>query len=133
MFRRPRWTNRASSQAPPTAAWSEDEIVLLHWRLLQETRRLADPATPPEEKLDALRWVFTELEKNGLPFRFVNCLRAVGYSPLSPILYRRLVDAEKILDRIRQGLGPGCKQRWSAVQHACVSPWRPTPNGSRPA
>ena len=57
--------------------WSEDDIVLLHWRLLQEIRHLADPATPLEEKLDTLRWVFTEREKDGLPFSFVNCLREV--------------------------------------------------------
>ena len=76
--------------------WSEDDIVLLHWRLLQEIRHLADPATPLEEKLDTLRWVFTEREKDGLPFSFVNCLRVVGCSPLSPIPYCGLVDAERL-------------------------------------
>jgi len=30
-----------------------------------------------------MRWVFTELEKNGLPFSFVSNLRAVRCSPLS--------------------------------------------------
>jgi hypothetical protein len=86
--------------------WSEDEIVLLHWRLLQEIRHLADPATPLEEKLDTLRWVFTEREKDGLPFSFVNCLRVVGCSPLSPIAYCGLVDAEDVRERIRHGLKP---------------------------
>lgn len=86
--------------------WSEDDIVLLHWRLLQEIRHLADPATPLEEKLDTLRWVFTEREKDGLPFSFVNCLRVVGCSPLSPIPYCGLVDAEEVRDRIRHGLRP---------------------------
>ena len=75
--------------------WSEDDIVLLHWRLLQEIRHLADPATPLEEKLDTLRWVFTEREKDGLPFSFVNCLRVVGCSPLSPILYCGLVSTPR--------------------------------------
>lgn len=84
--------------------WSEDDIVLLHWRLLQEIRHLADPATPLEEKLDTLRWVFTEREKDGLPFSFVNCLRVVGCSPLSPIPYCGLVDAEEVRERIRHGL-----------------------------
>ena len=86
--------------------WSEDDIVLLHWRLLQEIRHLADPATPLEEKLDTLRWVFTEREKDGLPFSFVNCLRVVGCSPLSPIPYCGLVDAEEVRERIRHGLRP---------------------------
>ena len=43
------------------------------------------PATPLEEKFDTLRWVFSEREKDGLPFSFVSCLRVVGCSPLSPI------------------------------------------------
>ena len=84
--------------------WSEDDIVLLHWRLLQEVRHLADPATPLEEKLDTLRWVFTEREKDAAPFSFVSCLRVVGCSPLSPIAYCGLVDAEEVRERIRNRL-----------------------------
>ena len=84
--------------------WSEDDIVFLHWRLLQEVRHLADPATPLEEKLDTLRWVFTEREKDAAPFSFVSCLRVVGCSPLSPIAYCGLVDAEEVRDRIRNDL-----------------------------
>ncbi len=91
-------------------AWSEDEIVLLHWRLLQEVRRLADPATPLEEKFDTLRWVFTERDKDKLPFSFVSCLRVVGCSPLSPIAYCGLVDAEEIRDGIRQQLRPWLRE-----------------------
>lgn len=87
-------------------AWSEDDIVLLHWRLLQEVRHLADPATPLEEKLDTLRWVFTEREKDGLPFSFVNCLRVVGCSPLSPTAYCGLVDAEEVREQIRHSVRP---------------------------
>ena len=84
--------------------WSEDDIVFLHWRLLQEVRHLADPATPLEEKLDTLRWVFTEREKDAAPFYFVSCLRVVGCSPLSPIAYCGLVDAEEVRERIRNRL-----------------------------
>jgi len=86
--------------------WSEDDIVLLHWRLLQDVGNLADPATPLEDKLDTLRWVFTEREKDGLPFSFANCLRVVGCSPLSPIAYCGLVDAEEVRERIRHALKP---------------------------
>ena len=86
--------------------WSEEDIVFLHWRLLQEVSQLADPATPLAEKFDTLRWVFSEREKDGLPFSFVNCLRVVGCSPLSPIPYCGLVDAEEVRERIRHGLRP---------------------------
>ena len=89
--------------APPLE-WSEEEVVLLHWRLLQEVRQLADPETPLEEKFDTLRWVFTEREKDGRPFSFVNCLRVVGCSPLSPIAFCGRVDAQELRDHIRRSV-----------------------------
>jgi hypothetical protein len=87
--------------------WTEQDVVFLHWRLLQEIEALADPETPLEAKLDTLRWVFTEREKDERPFSFVNCLRVVGCSPLSPISYCGLVDAEEIRSRIRHSV-----KRW---------------------
>lgn len=87
--------------------WTEQDVVFLHWRLLQEVEALSDPETPLEAKLDTLRWVFTEREKDSRPFSFVNCLRVVGCSPLSPIAYCGLVDAEEIRSRIRHGV-----KRW---------------------
>lgn len=81
--------------------WSEEDVVLLHWRLLKEIGRLADPETPLEEKFDTLRWVFTEREKDRKPFSFVSCLRVVGCSPLSPLPYCGLVDVEEVRDFIR--------------------------------
>lgn len=81
--------------------WSEKDVVLLHWRLLKEIGRLADPETPLEEKFDTLRWVFTERDKDHKPFSFVSCLRVVGCSPLSPLPYCGLVDAEEVRDFIR--------------------------------
>ncbi len=93
-----------SCDAPETVEWSEHDVVLLHWRLLQEVEALADPETPLEAKFDTLRWVFTEREKDPLPFSFVSCLRVVGCSPLSPIAYCGLVDAEEVRDRIRHGV-----------------------------
>ena len=81
--------------------WSEEDIVLLHWRLLKEIGRLADPETPLEDKFDTLRWVFTEREKDRKPFSFVSCLRVVGCSPLSPLPYCGLVDVEEVRDVIR--------------------------------
>jgi len=87
--------------------WSEEDVVHLHWRLLQEVDRLADPATPLEEKFDTLRWVFTEPAKDGLPFSFASCLRVIGCSPLSPITYCGLVDVDEVRERIRLSL-----RRW---------------------
>jgi len=84
--------------------WSEEDIVFLHWRLLQEINHLADPDKPLEEKFDTLRWVFTEREKDRQPFSFVSCLRVVGCSPLSPIAYCGLVDAQEVRDRIENSL-----------------------------
>jgi hypothetical protein len=88
----------------PMVDWSEEDVVLLHWRLLQEVSRLADPATPLEEKFDTLRWVFTERAKDRMPFSFVSCLRVVGCSPLSPLPYCGRVDVEAVRDSIRSSL-----------------------------
>lgn len=76
--------------------WSEEDVVFLHWRLLQELNDLSDPGTPLEEKLDTLRWVFTEPDKDGKPFSFANCLQVVGCSPLSPTPYFGSIDVETI-------------------------------------
>ena len=86
--------------------WTEEEIVYLHWRLLQELGHLGDPATPLEEKLDTLRWIFTEQEKDGRPFSFSNCLRVVGCSPLSPIDYCGSVDADLVRQHVHRKVKP---------------------------
>lgn len=88
----------------PTAAdtlpWSEEEIVQLHWRLLMEIRSLPNPMAPLEQKIDTLRWVFAEPEKRCKPFSFESCLRVVGCSPLSPLPFFGLVNAQEIRDHI---------------------------------
>lgn len=86
--------------------WSEDDVVQLHWRLLLELRDLADPETPLEVKLDTLRWIFTDPEKDAVPFSFANCLRVVGCSPLSPTAYFGAVDVEDVRQWIRGQLKP---------------------------
>jgi hypothetical protein len=96
--------DRIAGDDTEACGWSERDIVLLHWRLLQEVEALADPQTPLEAKFDTLRWVFTEREKDSLPFSFVNCLKVVGCSPLSPIAYCGRVDAEEVRDCIRSGV-----------------------------
>lgn len=87
--------------------WTEEDDVLLHWRLLVEVRRLSDPETPLEERYDTLRWIFTGREKDAKPFSFVSCLRVVGCSPLSPIAYCGRLDAEELRDHISH-----CVKAW---------------------
>lgn len=98
--------------------WTEQDIVHLHWLLLKEVAELEDPATPLEEKLDTLGWIFTEREKDSVPFSFVNCLRVVGCSPLSPIAYCGLVDAEEIRLRIRRNV-----KAWLLATLERYPPW----------
>jgi hypothetical protein len=81
--------------------WSEEDVVMLHWRLLQELGGLGDPDTPLDEKLDTLRWVFTDPKCEREPFSFVNCLRVVSLSPLSPVPFVGPIDAESIREWIR--------------------------------
>ncbi|RCW69545.1 hypothetical protein [Pseudorhodoferax soli] len=80
--------------------WTEEEIVYLHWRLLQDVQMLADPDAPLDEKLATLRWVFTEPEKDRQPFSFASCLQVVGSSPLSPIPYCGAIDCEDVRHHI---------------------------------
>lgn len=110
-----------SEATPPVCQpeeWTEQDVVLLHWRLLLEIAALPDPEAPLESKLDTLHWVFTEREKDHQPFSFVNCLKVVGCSPLSPIDYCGLVDAEEIRDHIRNGM-----RRWLAATLARYPAW----------
>ena len=78
------------------AEWSEEAVVQLHWILLCELRRLSDPQTPLDEKLDTLDWALTEPELDERPFSLANCIRVVGLSPLSPAPYMGRVDVEAI-------------------------------------
>lgn len=106
----PRFDDTEALDLDARVEWSEEDLVLLHWRLLREIQRLAEPDTPLEEKLDTLRWVFTERAKDGQPFSFVSCLRVVGCSPLSPLPYCGLVDAEEVRDRIRAAVQPWLRE-----------------------
>ena len=81
---------------PLEAEWSEEAVVQLHWILLCELRRLSDPQTPLDEKLDTLDWALTESALDERPFSLANCIRVVGLSPLSPAPYMGRVDVEAI-------------------------------------
>jgi hypothetical protein len=81
--------------------WTEEDVVQLHWRLLLELRRLPDPETPLEEKLDTLAWALTDPVLDGRPFSFASCLRVVGTSPLSPTPYFGAVQVEEVREWLR--------------------------------
>lgn len=63
--------------------WTEEDVVHLHCLMLLDVGALADPRTPLAEKLDTLRWIYTDPDKDCLPFSFANCLHVAGCSPLS--------------------------------------------------
>lgn len=81
--------------------WAEEDIVLLHWGLLCELRRLADAETPLEEKLDTLAWALADSSLDAKPFSMANCIRVVGTSPLSPTPYFGATSVDEIRDWIR--------------------------------
>jgi hypothetical protein len=76
--------------------WSEEDVVRLHCLLLADLSALADPATPLEEKFDTLRWIYTEPDKDLLPFSFASCLRVAGCSPMSTYPYFGRLDADEV-------------------------------------
>ena len=88
-----------ADDGPPE--WTEEDVVHLHWRLLLELRRLPDPETPLEEKLDTLAWALTDPTLDGRPFSFASCLRVVGTSPMSPTPYFGLMEVDDIRDWLR--------------------------------
>jgi hypothetical protein len=98
--------------------WSEEDIVLLHWRLLQELAGLGDPGTPLDQKLDTLHWVFAEPDRDDQPFSFVSCLKVVGCSVLSPTPYFGPIDADAIRGWIRHQL-----PRWLGATLARYPAW----------
>ena len=65
------------SAAGGYAVWSTEEIVRLHFVLLDDLRRLAEPETPLEERFELLEWVFTDRERELEPFSFGTCVRVV--------------------------------------------------------
>ncbi len=74
------------------AAWSAEEIVGLHFILLDDLRRLAEPETPLEERFELIEWVFTERELDERPFSFRRCVR----------LFMRTCDPDGVRDELRR-------------------------------
>ena len=80
------------SAAGGYAVWSTEEIVRLHFVLLDDLRRLAEPETPLEERFELLEWVFTDRERELEPFSFGTCVRVVF----------RTCDADGVREELRR-------------------------------
>ena len=98
--------------------WSEEDVVLLHWRLLKEISRLADPETPLEEKIETLDWALTSPSNDHLPFSFASCVRVVGTSPMSPTPYFGLIQVDEIRAWLRTN-----SRRWIDATIARYPDW----------
>lgn len=99
--------------------WTEEEVVLLHWLLLSRIRLLPDARAPLEEKIEILRWLFTDAKRDLEPFSFVSCVRVIGVSPLSPApCFIGAADAEEVRDWIRCRL-----KRWLMESLAAYPAW----------
>ena len=118
------WPLQALDEPNPPAStdddvqWSEAAVVQLHWVLLQELKKLTDPETPLEEKIETLDWALTSPANDHLPFSFATCVRVVGTSPLSPTAYFGLLD----VDEIRQWLLVNAR-RWLRESVARYPQW----------
>lgn len=88
----------------PEVVWDEQEVVRLHWLLLQKLDGLQDPHTPLDEKFELVRWVFTDRQHDQMPFSFASCLEVVGASPLSPTAYFGKLAIDDIRDWIASNL-----------------------------
>lgn len=102
----------------PPSPWSEEDVVLLHWLLLKQVQRLADPETPFAEKVWTLNWVFTDPDKDALPFSFVSCVKVVSCSPLSPLPFIGDFDVSDLRERIAHSA-----RRWIRESVARFPPW----------
>lgn len=102
----------------PPSPWTEEDVVLLHWLLLKQVQRLADPDTPFAEKIWTLNWVFTDPEKDALPFSFASCVKVVSCSPLSPLPFIGDFDVSGLRERIAHSA-----RRWMRESVERFPPW----------
>jgi hypothetical protein len=86
--------------------------------LLKQVQRLADPETPFAEKIWTLNWVFTDPEKDALPFSFVSCVKVVSCSPLSPLPFIGDFDVSDLREMLARSA-----RRWIRESVARFPPW----------
>jgi len=88
-------------------AWGEEEVLFLHAMLLDDLERLASQQAPLAEKAELLRWVFTDPDKEDLPFSFKNCLRVCcAYAHTFADPTRGKLSAESVRDALTEEMRP---------------------------
>lgn len=102
----------------PVEEFTEDEVVQLHWWLLQKVAQLGIDTTPLDEKFEIVRWVFTDTVRDTRPFSFVSCLRVAACSPMSRLPFMGSVDPEEVRNWIAARL-PG----WFEATLRLYPPW----------
>ncbi|MES2355218.1 MAG: hypothetical protein V4568_12620 [Pseudomonadota bacterium] len=70
---------RIYTQEPPK--WIDDEIVMLHFILLDQCRYLSRASSNVERKKDLLQWIFTDTALEDKPFSFKNSVMLVTNNP----------------------------------------------------
>ena len=64
-----------AESAEEKIAWTQEEVVMLHGILFDTcVERLNDPATPLDEVVDCLRWIFSDRSKETQAFSFSNTM-----------------------------------------------------------
>lgn len=109
----------------PAEEFSEEDVVRLHWWLLQKVRLLAVASTPLAEKFEIVRWVFTDAEHDVKPFSFVSCMRVAACSPLSRLPFIGACDPDEvrawIAARLRRWFEASLVGYPAWVQHAVLA------------
>jgi hypothetical protein len=83
---------RIFTQEPPE--WIDDEMVMLHFILLDQCRYLSRASSSMERKKDLLQWIFTDPELEDKPFSFKNSVMLVtGNPPQFGAVYERVKEA----------------------------------------
>ncbi|WP_300757784.1 hypothetical protein [Janthinobacterium sp.] len=109
---------KANDHDDETTVFTEEELVALHWLLLSKVSLLSEESTPLDEKFELVRWVFTDPVRDAQPFSFVNCMKVVSGSPLSPLPFIGALDAEEVRDWIAAHL-----HRWFIRALSAYPPW----------
>jgi hypothetical protein len=74
--------------------WIDDEMVMLHFILLDQCRYLSRASSSMERKKDLLQWIFTDPELEDKPFSFKNSVMLVtGNPPQFGAVYARVKEA----------------------------------------
>ena len=97
--------------------WEWSRSVCCFTGACSSSFHLSDP-TKMERKDRHAALGLKPTEVRGQPFSFVNCLRVVGSSPLSPVPYLGPIDAESIRDWIRHHI-----REWLSATIARYPSW----------